>query len=159
MHPALQPLAAVLSLNRRLLLNSLDGMSDESARVRAGHGNSAAFIAVHLVDARLYLLRGIGGEMPHPFGDRLQAVNTIDDMTWYPSLEEIRAAWEEVSARLDARLAELSAVDLAQKSPANFPIADGTLLGMIAFLTQHDGYHIGQISLLRRLVDLPPMKY
>jgi len=159
MDPALRPLAATLSLNQRLLLNSLDGMSEESARVRAGSGNSAAFIAVHLVDARLYLLKAIGGDMPHPFGDRLQAVKTIDDMTWYPSLEEIRAAWYTVSARLDARLAELSAEDLAKESPTRFPIADETLLGMITFLTQHDGYHIGQVSLLRRLAGLPPMKY
>ncbi len=159
MHPAIHPLAAILSLNQRLLLNALDGMSDEAARVRPGSGNSAAFIAVHLVDARLYLLKGVGGDMPHPFGDRLQSVKTIDDMTWYPSLDEIRAGWEAVSARLDARLAELTAEDLAQESPARFPIADGTLVGMIAFLAQHDSYHVGQISLLRRAAGLEPMKY
>ena len=159
MHPALGPLAAILSLNQRLLLNSLDAMSDNDARVRAGDGNSAAFLAVHLVDARVYLLRNLGGDMPHPFGDRLQAVKTIDDMTWYPSLEEIRAAWESVSARLDARLSELTADDLAKASPARFPIADSTLVGMIAFLTQHDSCHIGQVSLLRRVAGLPAMKY
>jgi len=159
MHPAVGPLAAILSLNQRLLLSSLDGMSDEAARVRAGHGNSAAFIAVHLVDARLYLLKAVGGDMPHPFGDRLLAVNTIDDMTWYPSLDQIREAWKAVSARLETALADLTAEDLTRASPARFPIADSTLVGMIAFLTQHDSYHIGQVSLLRRLTGLAPMKY
>jgi len=159
MHPALEPLAAILSLNHRLLLNSLDGMSDEAARVRAGDGNSAAFLAVHLVDARVYLLRNLGGDMSHPFGERLEAVKTIDEMTWYPTLGETRRAWDDVSARLDARLAELTAEDLAKESPARFPIADATLVGMIAFLTQHDSYHVGQISLLRRAAGLPAMKY
>ena len=159
MHPALGPLAAILSLNQRLLLNSLDAMSDNDARVRAGDGNSAAFLAVHLVDARLYLLRNIGGDMPHPFGERLQAVKTIDDMTWYPSLDEIRTAWNDVSSRLGPRLSALTGDDLAKQSPARFPIADQTLLGTIAFLTQHDSYHIGQVSLLRRVAGLPAMKY
>ena len=159
MHPAIQPLAAILSLNRRLLLNSLDGMSEKAARARAGDGNSAAFIAVHLIDARMYLLKGLGGAMPHPFGSRLKKVKTIDEMTWYPTLEEIRAAWEAVSARLDARLSKLTAKDLAKKSRVRFPIADRTRLGMLAFLAQHDSYHIGQISLLRRAGGLPPMKY
>jgi len=159
LHPAVQPLAAILSLNQRLLLNALEGMTDEAARGRAGSGNSAAFIAVHLVDARVYLLKGIGGDMPHPFGNRLESVKTIDEMTWYPSLEEIRAGWQAVSARLDVRLAELTAADLASESPARFPIADSTLVGLIAFLAQHDSYHIGQVSLLRRVAGLAPMKY
>lgn len=159
MHPALTPLAAILSLNRRLLLNSLDGMSDETARVRAGAGNSAAFIAVHLVDARLYLLRTLGAEMTHPFGDRLATVTTIDDMTWYPTLDEIRAAWNAVSEGLEGALQGLTAEDLSRASPADFPIADSTLVGTVAFLTQHDSYHVGQVSLIRRLVGLGPMKY
>lgn len=159
MHPTVRPLAAMFSLNQRLLLNSLDGMSDEAARRRVGQGNSAAFIAVHLVDARLYLLKGLGGDMAHPFGDRLQAVKTIDDMTWYPTLEEIRAAWQAVSARLDARLAELTDEELSTESPTRFPIADRTRLGTITFLAQHDSYHIGQVSLLRRTAGLPAMQY
>lgn len=159
MHPAVQPLAAILSLNQRLLLNCLDGMSEEAARVRAGTGNNAAFLAVHLVDARIHLLKSLGREMPHPFGNRLKDVGRIDEMTWYPSLDEIRAAWDAASARLQIRLAELTADDLSKDSPSRFPIADRTLLGMIAFLTQHDSYHVGQVSLLRRAAGLEAMKY
>ena len=73
-------------------------MSDEAARIRAGPGNNAAFIARHLVDARAYLLKALGSDMRHPFGDRLEAIKTIDEATWYPSLEEVRAVWNTVSA-------------------------------------------------------------
>ena len=159
MHSAVQPLASILSLNQRLLLNCLDGMSEEQARQRSGDSNSAAFLAVHLVDARIHLLNGLGTEMPHPFGDRLRDVTRIDEMAWYPSLDQVRAAWNDVSVRLDARLAQLTADDLSKESPAQFPIGDRTLLGMIAFLTQHDSYHVGQVSLLRRAAGLDPMKY
>ena len=34
---------------------------------------------------------------------------------------------------------------------------DGTVLGELAYLVQHDSYHLGQVSLLRRQMGLPPM--
>lgn len=160
MHATLHPLADILSLNTRLFVNCLDGMSDAAAQARpVGGANNAAFLACHLVDARIHLLKLLGRDMPHPFGDRLAKVTRIDDMTWYPSLDEIRARWKDVSARLDAQLGELGADDLARDSGQKFPVADRSLLGVIAFLAQHDSYHVGQLSLLRRAAGLPAMKY
>lgn len=160
MHATLQPLADILSLNTRLFVNCLDGMGDAAAQARpGGSANNAAFLACHLVDARIHLLKLLGRDVPHPFGDRLAEVKKVDDMTWYPSLDEIRAGWTDVSARLDARLGELAAGDLAPDSGHKFPIADRSLLGVVTFLTQHDSYHVGQLSLLRRAAGLPAMKY
>jgi uncharacterized damage-inducible protein DinB len=36
---------------------------------------------------------------------------------------------------------------------------DSTRLGMIAFLTQHDSYHVGQAAFLRRQIGRPAMTY
>jgi hypothetical protein len=40
-----------------------------------------------------------------------------------------------------------------------FPIGDATVLGLIAFMVQHDSYHIGQLALLRKHYGLPAMRY
>jgi uncharacterized damage-inducible protein DinB len=39
------------------------------------------------------------------------------------------------------------------------PGADGTVLGALAFLAQHESYHVGQVALLRRQLGLPAMSY
>jgi len=53
----------------------------------------------------------------------------------------------------------MSAEDLAQANADRFPLADGTRLGMIAFLVQHDSYHVGQMAFLRRQLGKPAMSY
>ncbi|MBA3894225.1 MAG: DUF664 domain-containing protein [Gemmatimonadales bacterium] len=48
MNPAVAPLAAILDLNTDLLLNCLDGVSEEEARHRlAGQGNSLVSLIAH----------------------------------------------------------------------------------------------------------------
>jgi uncharacterized damage-inducible protein DinB len=38
-------------------------------------------------------------------------------------------------------------------------VSDPSRLGMIAFLTQHDSYHLGQLAFLRRQLGRPAMAY
>jgi uncharacterized damage-inducible protein DinB len=38
-------------------------------------------------------------------------------------------------------------------------VPDTSRLGLIAFLTQHDSYHIGQLAFLRRQLGRSPMAY
>ena len=60
---------------------------------------------------------------------------------------------------LDASLGSLTPERLATPSPQRFPVDDGTLLGGLAYLVQHDAYHIGQVALLRRQLGHPAMSY
>jgi uncharacterized damage-inducible protein DinB len=87
------PLAEMLRLNTRLLLNCIDGVSEEEASARAAGGT-----------------------------------NSIDEIESLPSLAAMREAGSAV-------------------------------LGVLTFLAQHDSYHVGQLSLLRRQLGLPAMKY
>ncbi len=160
MHPQIAPLCEIATLNSRLFLNALEEVTDEQARQRpAGVANSMVFVALHLLDARCYLARMLGAEASHPYEKELEAVQSIDEMQEFPALEDVRAAWREASSSLDRALRELTAERLIEKAPAEFPVEDRSTLGGVAFLLQHESFHIGQLALLRRQVGLGSMGY
>lgn len=160
MHPALQPLSALVALNTDLLLNCLDGLGEDDGHWRPGDtANHVAFLTAHLVDARHFLARVVGQELANPLSALLAGARRLEDIPAFPPLAELGGAWQVVGAHLDRALAVLDGVKLAQVTPQKFPGSDGTLLGAIAFLVQHESYHIGQIALLRRLRGFPAMSY
>lgn len=160
MEPTVQPLYELLKLNTKLLANCLDGLDDETARRRIDDKtNNIAFITCHLVDARYYLAGYLGIEAVNPLKEVLEGLKSIEDFTEFPLIREVLAAWEEVSGLLEERLQRLEPADLAAESSQKFPIADDTVLGGIAFLVQHDSYHIGQLGLLRKSLGLEAMSY
>jgi uncharacterized damage-inducible protein DinB len=160
MDPRVKSLAEILRLNTRLLINCLDGLTDQTAQVRHGSGvNSAAFIAAHVADSRFYLLRTLGGARDNPLSAYLDKASSIDEITELPSLDSIRDAWSCVSADLVAVLDTATAEELELPVKARFPGVDATRLGALTFLVQHDSYHVGQLALLRKPAGLPAMSY
>jgi uncharacterized damage-inducible protein DinB len=73
----------------------------------------------------------------------------IDDGE-YPSVEELRTAWSQVSGDLSAAIRNASPDELAKAAPAGPPSFDGKVSGTVAFFAFHDTYHTGQISYLRK---------
>ena len=160
MDPRVQPLAAILRLNTRLFLNCLDGLSDETARVRHASGvNSATFIAAHVTDSRFFILKTLGGTLENPLSASLDKAKSIDDITDWPALDTIRGAWTEVSSAIDGQLVASTPDDLSTAVDARFPGVERTRLGALTFLVQHDSYHLGQLALLRKPAGLPAMSY
>src|SRR4029078_6716010 len=98
MDTSIRPLAVILRLNQRLMINCLDGLDDEAARRRHASGvNSASFIAAHVADSRFFLLRRLGGLLDNPLSASLDKAKSIDDVTEWPTLDIVRAAWHAVS--------------------------------------------------------------
>lgn len=161
MTPSIEPLKRTLDLNTRLFLNALDGIDEKMARQRPNEStNHVAFLACHLVDARHYLARALGLERESPFKGILEEAKGIDDVKEFPTLDEIRSAWENVSSELSSQVAKLEAADLEKPAAYEFPIQGGsTTLGCLTFLIQHDTYHLGQVALLRRFLGLDSMSY
>jgi uncharacterized damage-inducible protein DinB len=160
MEPALAPLGMILELNTDLLLNCLDGLSAEEGQLRLeGGGNSIAYLAAHLTDSRHFLATRLGHPLPNPLAALLADARGIEDIRVLPPLEEIRGAWLAVSRHLAGVLARLGPDDLTRAGSHRFPLTDSTPVGMIAFLMQHDSYHIGQMAFLRRQLGRPAMAY
>ena len=160
MDPRATPLHAILRLNSRLLLNCFEGMDETTARQRPNaRTNSAAFLACHLIDSRHYLLSLLGRLGENPVARFVGSARSIDDVGALPPLADVRAAWRSVSTTLEACLAELSDAELTAPSPQRFPVEDRSLLGAVAFLLQHESYHVGQLALIRKYFGLPAMSW
>lgn len=160
MQPTLAPLSLVFALNTRLFHNCLVDFGEDAAAARLGPTtNSPAFIAAHLVDSRAWLARFIGLEEPKPFAGALEYGKTIDELPRVPALAESREIWDGVSQRVEHRLVWMTADELAAATDTRFPGVPGTVLGGLAFLIQHESYHIGQLALLRKHAGLPAMAY
>jgi uncharacterized damage-inducible protein DinB len=151
---------ALLRLNGTLFLNCLDGVSEEhGARRLTDSTNSMAFIASHLVDARCHLAAMLGLELPNPIGERLKDVTDASEVKSLPTLEELRAEWSAASGSLAERMASASWHELAAPAPHEFPVEDPSVLGGVAFLLQHEAFHIGQLAFLRKQLGYPSMAY
>jgi uncharacterized damage-inducible protein DinB len=160
MDPRLRPLWAMLDLNADLVLNCLDGLSEEDAAHRpGGTGNSIAFLVAHLTDTRHYLAALLGRPLANPLEAALASARGIGDVATLPSLVTLREAWSAVARHLAALGPELGPAELEARVPQRLPGSDGTVLETVAFLVQHDSYHLGQIALLRRRLGHPAMSY
>lgn len=147
---SLSPLTNTLKLNTVLLLNSLDGVSEEKAVERVnGRGNSISFLVAHLIDARHFIATMLGCPLANPIGDALADIKSIDDAPQIPSLLVLTSEWNTVSSHLNHILEAPIQIELSQPAPHSFPISDTSILGGIAFLVQHDSFHLGQVAYLR----------
>jgi hypothetical protein len=160
MNPLIVSHFGTLKLNTRLFINCLDGVGDATAQQSPGDcTNNMTFLALHLLDARSFLARYLGVGYHHPYEDSLREVTSVEEMGEYPPLDDVRTAWRDVSDHLTKRFPELRDVELIERSPQDFPVDDGTVLGGIAFLLGHESFHIGQLAFLRRYFGLGAMSY
>jgi uncharacterized damage-inducible protein DinB len=158
-HPAVEPLAAIFRLNTDLVLNCLAGVPDELARRRGStQTNSISFLLAHLIESRHYLAQLLGFPLPTSLPAGLAQARSLDEAGELPPLAILERAWERIAAHLAVHLERLDTAAL-RRDGRHFPGSDGTLLGALAFLAQHESYHLGQIALLRRQAGLPGMRY
>jgi uncharacterized damage-inducible protein DinB len=160
MDPRVAPLAGIFELNTDLLLNCLDGLSqDEAQRRLDGGGNSVIFLAAHLTDTRHFLLGRLGHPRTNPLSRYLADAQSVEDIGEWPTLDEVRRAWLAVSGHLAEVLGDLEGGALERTGAHRFPVGDSTPIGMLTFLAQHDSYHVGQAAFIRRQLGKPAMTY
>ena len=118
-----------------------------------------AYVALHTIDARHYLAKAVGLELEKPFEDVTAEARSVDDIKSYPPVNEMKAAWQRLSNRLEAFLSSVDPADLSRDAEFQFPIEDGSILGCVTFMLEHESFHIGQLAFLRKFYGLGAMKY
>lgn len=160
MHPSVTPLASLLRLNTELLLNCVADLDDAAAGRRVTPStNSIAFLVAHLVDNRHYVAGLLGAPLDNPLTPWLGHANNLDEIARMPRLRDLLAEWERIAAHVAVQVERLDTPALARAVKERFPGGDATLLGALAFLAQHESFHVGQVALLRRQLGFPAMSY
>lgn len=149
---AIRPIALQLEVSGTQLEKALEDIGEDAWEARLGQEptNHAAFIALHVLDARCFLLRSLGVDAQHGFEALTENARRLEDITEYPSSSEILDVWSRIRGELGSALEAMTADALAATSPHRFPIDDETMLGLLAFLAQHEAYHVGQLGIIRR---------
>jgi DinB superfamily len=151
MTSSLTPIAQLYGFNTGLFERALDGLDREQSLARPlPHGNSILWIAGHLASTRFGIARMLGREQPVPWGKVFHRGATADDAAALPELSIVLQGWRDISAVLVPRLLEITDAELEAPAPRAFSIDDKTLRGAVTFLAYHEGYHLGQISYVRR---------
>jgi uncharacterized damage-inducible protein DinB len=154
------PLEIIAELNGRLFRNCCDQVTDAVVGRRLSEVTSSfLFVACHIVDARSYLVGLVGGAADLPLVRRLRSVEKIEDLQGPPSIAELLDAWDVLTASFLKCLPRLSLQDLNGESEDRMPVKNTSLLGAIAFLLQHESYHLGQMAMLKKHLTGTAMKY
>lgn len=153
-------LADQFDLHTRLFNNVLDGITEDEADHRIGDNvNPMKWIAGHLTSMRYGLGQLAQLDEADPYHELFSHGQSFQELDDYPLMEKIKENWNRISDRLSAGLRQLPEEALASPAPANVPVPDKSLGGMLTFLMHHEAYHLGQLSLYRRLHGKPAMKY
>ena len=144
-------IAGIFKQNTNIVNKAISGINHEHWFKNPGdESNHLMFLMGHLVVHRGHTLRALGVEWNNKWVPLFsQGANRLAD-TAYPSVEEMLAAWDQVSTKLNNALQQPEAEVLAKSTPKGLPTFDGKISGTVAFFGFHDAYHTGQVSYLRK---------
>ncbi len=160
----MHPLIIQYDLHHLLFNSVLDGFTDKETNQRLdGYAevNHVKHIAGHMLNSQ-YGMAMIAGLKPEVKWNSMFAVmgqSEAKDYTDYPSIEEIKAEWNQMHEPTRRGLLELKQNTLNQKPPSPFDPVSETVEQLWAFINHHQAYHIGQIGILRRAFGKEPMSY
>ena len=156
MDDRLIPIASTFRSNRDLFPATLSGVAEDEAAwlTRSGSANHLAFLAVHLVGARYWIVKFLGHEAADPLESYHGKARSIEEMDRFPPPTEVLAAWDDVAPRLGEALRTAGPEFLDDDAGLPFPTPGPTRLDALAFLAQHEAYHLGQMALIRRIHGL-----
>ena len=112
--------------------------------------NHLMWLLGHVVVHRGLVLKTLGGQWDSSWAPLFaRGTQRVDDAE-YPSVEEMNAAWSQISEQLKTALREPPEDVLTKPASEGSPSFDKKLSGSVAFLAFHDAYHAGQVSFLRK---------
>ena len=119
-------------------------------RTPGDDSNHLMWLLGHVVVHRGQVLKTIGVDWNRSWAPLFARGAQRGDDAEYPTVDEMRAAWDEISEQLKGALREPAADVLTQPAPEGPPSFDKKLSGTVAFYAFHDTYHTGQVSFLRK---------
>jgi hypothetical protein len=127
-----------------------DVASDDWFRKPGDDSNHLMWVMGHLIVHRGMTLKLLGGQWDTSWAPLFaRGAERVADQE-YPSADEIKTAWQQVSGDLVTAVRNAPADVLSNAAPTGSPTFDGKVSGNVALLAFHDAYHAGQVGYLRK---------
>lgn len=155
----MKSIISIYKTNSTLLTNSFAKVTEVDSLKRPNkRTNSMIFIALHVLDARCFILTQIGLKTKNPFGKYVDWAKTIDEIITYPKLKKVLSEWKRIDRILVEELNGINSRKLNSDQQFEFPGGKKNI-NMLAFLAEHEAYHVGQISFIRKYLGYPATSY
>ena len=112
--------------------------------------NHMMWLLGHVIVHRGHVLKTLGGQWETAWAPLFARGAQRGDDAEYPSVDEMLAAWKQISAQLKTALRDAPEDVFTKPAPEGPPSFDNKLSGTVAFFAFHDTYHTGQLSFLRK---------
>ena len=144
-------ISGMFRFNTDIISKAIDGVRNEDwFRAPGDDSNHLMWLLGHVVVHRGLVLKTMGGEWESSWAPLFTRGSERVDDAEYPSVDEIREAWNQISEQLKTALREAPEDVLTKASAEGMPSFDKQVGGTVAFLAFHDAYHTGQMSFLRK---------
>jgi uncharacterized damage-inducible protein DinB len=127
-----------------------DVRTEDWFRTPGDDSNHMMWLLGHVVVHRGQVLKVLGVDWKSLWASLFAPGSQRVDEAEYPTVDEMRAAWDEISEQLKTALREPAPEVLTKTAPQGAPSFDKTMSGTVAFYAFHDTYHTGQVSFLRK---------
>ena len=155
-------LATCFAVSNQVVLGNLEGITNEEGLVSPQQaGNCVSWVAGHILMARGGLLKLLG-EQPFLTEDEAQPYkqnsSPLQPGAAHVPLDTLRQKLQESGELICAKLRELPPEKLREElgddafPPVKVENGTKTVGTLISELLYHDGYHTGQLALLRRVL-------
>ena len=156
MNPRLVSVSQILKVDDWLFTKGLEGLGADELDTRLeGRANSIRWIIGHLTGARYLMAQLTGSDEVFRHAGHFERGADHGDVATLPEAAEIVADWQQISAILHERVANLDDAALDRESDQKFPAGDNSILGGLSFLCLHESYHLGQLGLIRVALGHP----
>jgi hypothetical protein len=133
--------------------------ADQLTAQAAGQPNHCLWTLGHLAttyDWASGLLDGKGSQIPETYNALFGMGSTPNpDVKAYPPAAEVRSAFERSYERLRAAAATLTPVQQGESLKEATGGFANTKMDMVHKMAWHDGWHLGQLTTLRKFLGLP----
>ncbi len=150
-------IAKIFTLNSFALAKNVEGISEEASLKDTGAGSTINWVLGHILSTRRAVSKVAGLELPwtEEGADAYGRGSSPAANTNPTAMEDIHALLHAHTETLVAWLEEQTDTDLKKANPDGpHEIFGATIGGILLGLAWHEGYHVGQVGTLRRLIGL-----
>ena len=149
-------------MHSQIFLNALDDVSEDDALKRVqDRTNHIVWMAGNFVNVRYAMGHVLGLQEQDPYQDLFFMGKTLDEQFSYPDLKELKENFHAISPKVYKALLEADDKQLEEifKIDMNIPFIEENKLNFIGMCIGREDYLVGQIALMRRLINDQGMKY